>query len=294
MIKAAGFVAGAQEDQPVYNSSPITKGAMFTALKPQPDQAPEELTEEELAMAETGGCALVEEKPGLPAGVMRNIYLRISAYFIFLLVILLGASGRLDWANAWVYMAFVMVLMLAHTRSLVRRAPDLIIERMQGFGKEKIKPWDRVLVPLVAGVGPIATLLASAVEMRYHWPPPVPMGLSGAGFCVYLVSFAFVHWAMLENRFFSTVVRIQTDRGHKVVDRGPYSYVRHPGYAGAILFNLATPMALGSYWALIPAVITAALLVVRTSLEERTLVDELEEYKEYTERVRSRLIPGVW
>jgi protein-S-isoprenylcysteine O-methyltransferase Ste14 len=99
---------------------------------------------------------------------------------------------------------------------------------------------------------------------------------------------------MVTNRFFSATVRIQADRGHVVVDRGPYRYVRHPGYAGALAFTLASPVALGSWRALIPAALTAAVLVLRTALEDRTLRAELTGYREYAGRVPGRLVPGLW
>ncbi|MBZ5586697.1 MAG: isoprenylcysteine carboxylmethyltransferase family protein [Acidobacteriia bacterium] len=101
-------------------------------------------------------------------------------------------------------------------------------------------------------------------------------------------------WAMVTNRFFSATVRIQEDRGHVVVDGGPYRHMRHPGYVGALAFTVASPVALGSWLALIPAVLTSALLVVRTALEDRTLRRELNGYREYANRVRYRLAPGVW
>jgi protein-S-isoprenylcysteine O-methyltransferase Ste14 len=101
-------------------------------------------------------------------------------------------------------------------------------------------------------------------------------------------------WAMAVNNYFSLVVRIQKDRGHTVVTGGPYHYVRHPGYVGGILFQLGTPLLLGSMWALIPAGLTVLLLVVRTALEDRTLLKELEGYQEYAQQTHYRLLPGLW
>jgi protein-S-isoprenylcysteine O-methyltransferase Ste14 len=101
-------------------------------------------------------------------------------------------------------------------------------------------------------------------------------------------------WAESVNRFFEPTVRIQTDRGHRVIDTGPYALARHPGYVAACLLCLGMPLSLGSFWALIPAVLSCLLLVVRTVMGDRTLRDELTGYEEYTQRVRYRLIPGVW
>jgi protein-S-isoprenylcysteine O-methyltransferase Ste14 len=108
------------------------------------------------------------------------------------------------------------------------------------------------------------------------------------------VAIAFVTWAMVTNRFFSSIVRIQRDRGHIVCDGGPYRWVRHPGYAGGALAALATPLALGSWWAFVPAVLTILLTAWRTALEDRTLQQELPGYAAYTQRTRYRLLPGVW
>ena len=109
-----------------------------------------------------------------------------------------------------------------------------------------------------------------------------------------IAGLAGLTWAESVNKHFEPTVRIQTERGHTVVDTGPYTIVRHPGYLAASLLVLGMPLALGSFWALIPAVISYLLLVVRTALEDRTLQDELPGYREYAERVRYRLIPGVW
>ncbi|MBC7224324.1 MAG: isoprenylcysteine carboxylmethyltransferase family protein, partial [Anaerolineae bacterium] len=101
-------------------------------------------------------------------------------------------------------------------------------------------------------------------------------------------------WAMASNPFFSAFVRIQRERGHRVVADGPYRYVRHPGYLGAIVFQMAIPLALGSLWALLPSGVAAALYVARTVLEDRTLQEELAGYREYAQKVRHRLLPGLW
>jgi protein-S-isoprenylcysteine O-methyltransferase Ste14 len=107
-------------------------------------------------------------------------------------------------------------------------------------------------------------------------------------------TFALVTWSMAANAFFSMIVRIQDDRKHAVADTGPYRFVRHPGYVGSIVFELASPILLGSLWALIPGVIAALLFLTRTALEDRTLHEELTGYPEYAQRTRYRLVPGVW
>jgi protein-S-isoprenylcysteine O-methyltransferase Ste14 len=101
-------------------------------------------------------------------------------------------------------------------------------------------------------------------------------------------------WAMVVNRFFSKSVRIQRERSHRVVSVGPYRYVRHPGYVGWILMSAAVPVILGSLWALVPAGLAVAGMMVRTALEDRLLRADLEGYEEYAVKVRSRLLPGIW
>jgi len=108
------------------------------------------------------------------------------------------------------------------------------------------------------------------------------------------VGYSIVLWAIASNAFFAPVVRIQTERGHTVVTRGPYRIVRHPGYVGAILFTLAMPLMLASWWSLIPSAAAAILYVIRTALEDRTLQAELSGYTEFTQKTRYRLVPGVW
>ena len=111
---------------------------------------------------------------------------------------------------------------------------------------------------------------------------------------VYVVSYMIGSWALVANRFFSTVVRMQAERGHTVVSSGPYAVVRHPGYSTAAICYLAMSIILGAYWAIIPAMVTIVLLVIRTILEDRTLRAELPGYEAYTHRTRYRLIPGIW
>jgi protein-S-isoprenylcysteine O-methyltransferase Ste14 len=151
-----------------------------------------------------------------------------------------------------------------------------------------------VLAPLVSIGGSLVIMLVAGLNFRFGWPPAVALWVQLLALAVLVLGFASGTWAMFANRFFSGIVRIQADRGHSVVSAGPYCYVRHPGYVSAIIGNLSMPLALGSVWALIPAVITVVLIVVRTALEDRTLRAELPGYAEYAQRVRYRLLPGVW
>jgi protein-S-isoprenylcysteine O-methyltransferase Ste14 len=137
------------------------------------------------------------------------------------------------------------------------------------------------------------TVLTGLDGVRFRWSH-VPFGLNLLGFAGLVLAMLLVFWVMRENTFASSVVRIQTDRGHRVCSTGPYAYARHPMYVGVILSIISFPLALGSLFALIPAVIIVGLFIMRAALEDKTLQEELPGYKEYAQKVRFRLIPGVW
>ncbi len=137
-------------------------------------------------------------------------------------------------------------------------------------------------------------VIVAGLDHRFGWSPVFPTWLTLLGFISIAWGYAFSVWALVENRFFSSVVRIQTDRGHLVCDTGPYRIVRHPGYAGNILPLAGIVLALGSIWTLIPAMVALIITVIRTTLEDQTLQDELPGYREYAQRVRYRLIPGIF
>ena len=137
-------------------------------------------------------------------------------------------------------------------------------------------------------------LAVAGLDKRFGWSPQLALWISLAAFAVAILGFAFSTWALMENRYFSSVVRIQTDHDHTVCNSGPYQYVRHPGYAGGLIWYLMTPLILGSQWAYIPTIFVAALTVLRTSLEDKTLHAELPGYEEYAGQTRYRLIPGIW
>ncbi len=205
---------------------------------------------------------------------------------------ILLAAGRLAWTWAWVYVALYVLTVAANALILLPRHPELIAERAEV--KAGAKDWDRVLAPLVSAVGPLAMLLTAGLDERFGWSvEPGPL-LHAAGAILVAAGYALFSWGMASNRFFSGVVRIQSERGHEVASAGPYGYVRHPGYAGMIMFTLGTPLLLGSHWALAPAGATVLLMVLRTSLEDATLRRELPGYEDYASRVRYRLLPGVW
>jgi protein-S-isoprenylcysteine O-methyltransferase Ste14 len=203
-------------------------------------------------------------------------------------------AGRLDWLWGWVLLGIFASFMAAHPLILVPVNPELLAERGKGLRDRGVKAWDRWIAALAAGVMPVASWIVAGLDVRFHWTGPVSLVYHLAGLLASVLGLALFLWAMASNAFFSEGVRIQDERGHVVANGGPYRYVRHPGYAGAILAQLATPFLLGSAWAMIPSVASAALYVVRTHLEDRTLMEELPGYQEYTQQTRYRLLPHVW
>ena len=203
---------------------------------------------------------------------------------------LFASSGRLNWANAWVLLGLNFAASLTST-ALFSRNPDLATERRN---VKAGKNWDKPIVAIVVLIGPVATWITAGLDTRFHWSDTMPPSAFVAGVLVAVFSAALIAWAMHSNKFFSSVVRIQKDRGHVVVTSGPYRFVRHPGYTGIAAFTLATPLILNSRWAFVPAVVTAAVTGLRTALEDRTLHNELEGYADYARRVKYRLAPPVW
>ena len=202
-------------------------------------------------------------------------------------------SWSWDWWEAWVY-GFINVLGFAISRAIAgKRNPDLITERAQFMKHENVFKWDKILAPIVVLGGGLIPLVVGLDELL-NWSPAFSILIKIIALAIILTGYIWGSYALIQNRFFSGMVRIQSDRGHKVITNGPYRWMRHPGYAGAILKYLATPLFLDSGWAFIPAVFLVIVLVIRTSLEDKVLQADLEGYSKYADKVRYRLFPGVW
>lgn len=202
-------------------------------------------------------------------------------------------SGAWDWWEAWAY-AVINVLGFIISRALAaRRNPDIIAERARSMELEDAKPWDKILSPALA-FGALLILIVAGADKGFGWSALFSLNARIVALLVIVLGYVIGSWALIENKFFSGVVRIQTDRGHQVVTTGPYRFVRHPGYAGALWSYIAMPVLFDSLWAFIPTVLLIAILVLRTSLEDRTLQEELPGYKEFTQKTRYRLFPGIW
>jgi protein-S-isoprenylcysteine O-methyltransferase Ste14 len=233
----------------------------------------------------------ISNKSPEPIDRPRLIISTTGSLFIFVLCLFLPA-GTLAWRRGWLFLVVVTAASLLSTLYLRQVNPDVIAGRVNRH--ERWRPWDLLLMLLVGLPAMLAIPIVSALDDgRYGWSH-VPWWGCLVGYALMMAGFVGMTWAMSVNKFFEPSVRIQTDRDHKVIDTGPYGIIRHPGYAFGFMLFLGMPLAMGSLWALIPAVMLCPLLIVRTVLEDRTLQNELAGYKEYSQRVRYRLIPGVW
>ncbi len=206
-------------------------------------------------------------------------------------VALFWSAGRIDWWPAWALIAVMLAWVAAMAIVILRFNPDLLAERLGP--RQGGKPWDMAIMSIV-GLSGLARLIVAGLDQRYGWTGGFPLAAQIAALAVCAPGYALGVWATASNAFFSQIVRIQTERGHTVATGGPYRYVRHPAYVGTILYELAVPVLLASWWALIPGGLNAILLVLRTALEDRTLQAELTGYADYARQVRHRLLPGIW
>lgn len=206
--------------------------------------------------------------------------------------ILFLCAGRLNWVAGWFYLGLNALTQILSAFVLIPRQAEMLADR--SALREGTKGFDRYLAPAVMILGTLVVAVTAGLDARFSWSGSFPTGWWIFGIVVAFASQMFVLWAMASNPFFSTTVRIQEERGHRVVHKGPYNIVRHPGYAGSLVYNLAVPLLLASWWTFIPALLTILLLFIRTSLEDRTLQAELDGYLDYSKSTQYRLIPGIW
>jgi protein-S-isoprenylcysteine O-methyltransferase Ste14 len=206
-------------------------------------------------------------------------------------VALFWSAGRLDWWPAWAVIAIWLVWFTAEDVILLRFNPDLMRERMAP--PKQAKGWDRTILSTVRLIE-LARYILAGFDQRYAWTGSFPLTVQIVALLVCFLCTALYVWAIAANNFFSQVVRIQSDRGHTVITAGPYRHVRHPSYMSMILFELALSTLLASWWAIIAGGLCSILFILRTALEDRTLQEELPGYRDYAQRVRYRLAPGIW
>jgi protein-S-isoprenylcysteine O-methyltransferase Ste14 len=226
--------------------------------------------------------------------VSPSHWIRLAVVYLLIPLILLACGGDLGWWQAWLYSLLIVAAGLGGRMWAEHRHPGLTAERQNLDNIRNAKAWDKVLAPLMAVSIVFPLVIVAGLDHRYDLSPEFPLWLNVIGFILILLGYAFAVWAVAENRFFYSVVIIQTDRGHVVCDSGPYRFVRHPGYAGNIFPLFGIVLALGSVWTLVPAVVASIISVLRTVLEDRTLQEELPGYRDYARRVRYRLIPGIF
>lgn len=209
----------------------------------------------------------------------------------FILALLFVPAGTLKWPEAWILLLFYFTAVSGVLIWMKIKAPGLLKERMSR--KKDVKSWDKTIMTAYSFLLIILLAVPGLDAVRFGWSE-VPLVIKALGFIGYIPALSFAFWAMKENAYSSDVVRIQEDRGHTVCTTGPYRFVRHPMYVGVILFVLCFPLSLGSLYSFIPASLIIVLFIIRTSLEDKTLLEELPGYKEYAQKVRYRLLPGVW
>lgn len=222
-------------------------------------------------------------------------WLGVIIVYLLIPAVLFICAGDLGWRQAWVYSLLVFAAGIGGRILAERLHPGILVERVKSFEMaEDVKSWDKILAPLMAVSVGFPLVIVAGLDHRYGWSSDLPLWLIIAGFLLITLGYSLACWALVENRFFSGAVRIQTDRGHAVCDSGPYRIIRHPGYLGNILALPGIALALGSVWTLIPAGAALIIALVRTALEDRTLQNELPGYRDYTQRVRYRLFPRVY
>jgi len=212
---------------------------------------------------------------------------RVILFVAVLFGLLFGTAGRLDLPWFWAILGTHVVYMLA---MLATMPADLRQERFHPGGKGQ-ESWFR---PGVMSMAVCHLVIAGLDAGRYDWTGPVPVAIHVAGFVSYVLGLGLAAWAMRVNRFFSSEVRLQPERGHYVVRSGPYRFVRHPAYLAGIVICLSSGVVLGSAWSILPMLAAAGLFAARAALEDRFLRANLAGYADYATATRFRLLPGVW
>jgi protein-S-isoprenylcysteine O-methyltransferase Ste14 len=214
---------------------------------------------------------------------------------LFLIVlqalILFVTAGSISWIEGWIYICLYFVLLSIAALIMIPKRKEVIAERSKGSTGGK--PWD-ILLTRVMAIPSLGMLVVAGFQERLGWLPDLAVMWQVVGSFLFVLGYAIVIWAMYVNPFFSSVVRIQLERGHAAVNVGPYRYIRHPGYLGMITSAFGTVLMLDASWALIPCCLYSVFVFLRAYKEDNTLTMELPGYKEYRTATRYRLMPFVW
>jgi protein-S-isoprenylcysteine O-methyltransferase Ste14 len=224
---------------------------------------------------------------------MKTIQLLIKSLIgtLFFLLILFISAGRINYWQGWLYSTICIISVLLNSFALINK-DELAAER-SGV-KSGTKSWDKIIIGLSAVTIIITYIIAGLDSGRFQWSPKFHWGINAIGAILILLGEVIFLMAQKQNKFFSSLMRIQTDRGHTVCDTGIYKIIRHPAYFGNIITAIGIPLILGSLWSFIPSVVSIFLTIIRTSLEDKTLINELEGYSDYASKTRYRLLPYIW
>ena len=222
-------------------------------------------------------------------GTSLRHWFRLTLAYLLIPFFLFISSGDFEWFEGWLYSILILLSGIGSRVLAEQRHPGLTSERQNIKKYQSSKSWDKLLAPLMAFSLVFPMVIVSGLDHRFNWSSDFPIWVNIFGFVLIALGYSFASWALVENRFFFSLVRI--DQSHTVCDTGPYQFVRHPGYAGNLLPLFGISFALESLWALIPAMIAIIITVIRTALEDKTLMKELSGYRDYSHRVRYRLIP---
>jgi protein-S-isoprenylcysteine O-methyltransferase Ste14 len=221
---------------------------------------------------------------------------QLVRFFIFSFITpgtVLIAGWDIAWVMGWILILVIGLSSVVGRLVIYRKNPSLLYERGNYRKQKGIKRWDMPMASIVGLFGPLAIWITAGLDHTFGWSA-IPLVIQWTAVVAFIFSVLFSNWALVVNPYFSAVVRIQKDRGHTTVTDGPYSIVRHPGYAGGVIGDLAMTLMLGSLWALIPAFMTVIVLILRTAKEDQTLIKELPGYAKYAQQTKYRLFPGIW
>jgi protein-S-isoprenylcysteine O-methyltransferase Ste14 len=237
--------------------------------------------------------SMFPEKNGITKKIsIVRVALASLAFYVLIGLALFLSAGRLDWMAGWAFLVSYALFGTVTSLWIGRNDPDLLAERMTAEGR-KITIRERVVM-FLARICALALYVVAGLDAgRYGWST-IPAGARGLGWIMGIASALLIFWVFRTNTFASSVVRLQSDRGHRVIDNGPYRYVRHPMYVGTILLFLGLPLVLGSWWAFIPAGMLVLTFILRTAQEDQLLIEGLEGYDQFSVKTRFRLFPGVW
>ncbi len=224
--------------------------------------------------------------------MIAKLLLQNTIVVVAMGALLFAMAGSLDWPAAWVMLIVSAILGPACGLWLAKTDPALLAERLRPTFQANQPAADKIFM-LIFFLALLLWLVAIGLDRRAN-ASDVPLLLQVLGLAMYLLSIAFIMWVFRENSFAAPVVKVQAARHQRVISSGPYAFVRHPMYSGIMLYFLGIPLLLGSWWGVAIAPVFAILFAIRARIEERALVEGLPDYADYAERVRYRLVPGLW